>query len=256
MVNQSEQLVSGKTVTPRNKPLLNNYSDNCIKVTHTPDSSLRHQVIGSNHYKMEAIKQSAKKSGIVKAFSANTHKGLIRNYNEDRVSIVVNISDPRKSKPARAWPQCSFFGVYDGHGGTGCADFLRDNLHTAIINNEHFPARPDKAIEVGFSRTEQLFIQKCQTGRFDPSGSCAVIVLVVEDKAYIGNTGDSRALLSISKGAKLVQLTTDHKPEEPGEYARIIKHGGKTYQTQVPGVIPIKGPVRVFPGRLSVSPLL
>jgi protein phosphatase 2C family protein 2/3 len=28
---------------------------------------------------------------------------------------------------------CSFFGVYDGHGGSGCADYLRDNLHQFII---------------------------------------------------------------------------------------------------------------------------
>jgi len=27
------------------------------------------------------------------------------------------------------WPKCSFFAVYDGHGGSTCADFLRDNLH-------------------------------------------------------------------------------------------------------------------------------
>jgi len=27
------------------------------------------------------------------------------------------------------WPKSSFFGVYDGHGGSACADFLRDNLH-------------------------------------------------------------------------------------------------------------------------------
>tara|TARA_B110000503_G_C6976069_1_gene341215 strand:+ start:270 stop:377 length:108 start_codon:yes stop_codon:yes gene_type:complete len=24
------------------------------------------------------------------------------------------------------WPECSFFAIYDGHGGHKCADFLRD----------------------------------------------------------------------------------------------------------------------------------
>jgi serine/threonine protein phosphatase PrpC len=32
------------------------------------------------------------------------------------------------------WPKCSFFGVYDGHGGNVCADFLRDYLHQLVIN--------------------------------------------------------------------------------------------------------------------------
>ena len=27
------------------------------------------------------------------------------------------------------WPNCSFFAIYDGHGGSNCAEFLRDNLH-------------------------------------------------------------------------------------------------------------------------------
>jgi len=26
----------------------------------------------------------------------------------------------------------AYFGVFDGHGGTNCADFLRDNLHLFV----------------------------------------------------------------------------------------------------------------------------
>lgn len=63
-----------------------------------------------------------------------TDKGRVRNYNEDRVSIVVNIKGENEG-----WPKCCFFGIYDGHGGSGCADYLRDNLHSHIFNNPHFP---------------------------------------------------------------------------------------------------------------------
>lgn len=52
----------------------------------------------------------------------------MRSYNEDRVSIILNIMKPA-SRASEAWPKCSFFGVYDGHGGVNCADYLRDNLH-------------------------------------------------------------------------------------------------------------------------------
>ena len=53
-----------------------------------------------------------------------------RNYNEDRVAIILNIMKP-KSKEGKVanWPKCSFFGIYDGHGGSQCAEFLRDYLH-------------------------------------------------------------------------------------------------------------------------------
>lgn len=36
---------------------------------------------------------------------------------------------PSTRPKEEVWPKCSFFGVYDGHGGASCADFLRDNLH-------------------------------------------------------------------------------------------------------------------------------
>jgi len=52
-----------------------------------------------------------------------------RNYNEDRVAIILNIMKPKAKVYDNEWPKCSFFGIYDGHGGHTCADFLRDYLH-------------------------------------------------------------------------------------------------------------------------------
>ena len=43
---------------------------------------------------LPASKHSSKSNGIIKAFAANTHNGLVRNYNEDRVSIILNILKP------------------------------------------------------------------------------------------------------------------------------------------------------------------
>ena len=80
-------------------------------------------------------KYSKKSNGIVKAFAANTHNGLVRNYNEDRVSIILNILKPMdKTLPTgQVWPNCCFFGIYDGHGGNKCAEYLKENLHYLII---------------------------------------------------------------------------------------------------------------------------
>ena len=38
-----------------------------------------------------------------------------------------NITNPDINK--QNWPKCSYFAVYDGHGGNLCADFLKDYLH-------------------------------------------------------------------------------------------------------------------------------
>jgi protein phosphatase 2C family protein 2/3 len=38
-----------------------------------------------------------------------------------------------EGKDVNTWPKCSFFAIYDGHGGSNCADYLKDNLHTIIV---------------------------------------------------------------------------------------------------------------------------
>jgi protein phosphatase 2C family protein 2/3 len=37
-----------------------------------------------------------------------------------------------QNKKCDYWPKSAFFGVFDGHGGASCADFLRDNLHQFV----------------------------------------------------------------------------------------------------------------------------
>jgi protein phosphatase PTC2/3 len=89
----------------------------------------------------EPTKHSLKRNGLVRAYAANTNQGLVRNYNEDRVSIILNILKPESKAhiPDEKWPRCSFFAIYDGHGGAGCADYLRDNLHQIVIQEDAFP---------------------------------------------------------------------------------------------------------------------
>ena len=96
----------------------------------------------------------------MRAYAANTNQGLVRNYNEDRVSIILNIVKPEHRKH-ETWPTCSFFGVYDGHGGSACAEFLRDNLHHFGIKEESFPWDPQEAIRQGFEKAEARFLEMC-----------------------------------------------------------------------------------------------
>ena len=65
----------------------------------------------------------------------------------------------------------------------------------------------------------------------DRSGSCAIIVLVVESECFVANVGDSRAIMSADKGKKLFLLSRDHRPNEEYEVQRIVKNGGGIYQT-------------------------
>ena len=216
-----------------------------------------------NNY--EQSKTSKKKMGIVKSYGINTYQGIVRNYNEDRVSIIINMNRPKNY--LKPWPKISFFGIYDGHGGEGCSEYLRDNLHKLICNNnEYFPDNVPEAIKLGFQKAEKDFINNYALNDkkeiIDRSGSCAVIILIIDNKAYVANVGDSRCLLSMENGKKFVEVTKDHKPNSPNEVKRIKKYGGNIYQSEtvinnvnnpnVNGKILI-GPYRVLPGRLSVS---
>jgi len=216
----------------------------------------------------EATKCSNRKNGIVKAYAANTNQGIVRNYNEDRVAIILNIMKPPNIDYKEEWPVCSFFGVYDGHGGTSCADYLRDNLHQFVIRDKNFPQNPKEALRKGFEAAEKQFGDLAQQNpnELDRSGSCAIVSLIVGEMLYIANVGDSRAVMSCEGGKKVVALSQDHKPMDENEQPRIIKAGGKIYQSQIPqNVRPnmatnspgvnrvILGPHRVLPGRLSVS---
>lgn len=60
----------------------------------------------------------------------------------------------------------------------------------------------------------------------DKSGSCALVVLIVEDMCYVANVGDSRALLSGEGGKRIYPISRDHKPTDEGERKRIITAGG------------------------------
>lgn len=60
-----------------------------------------HTVILKNH---DPTKASHKKCGIIKAYSANTNQGILRDYNEDRVSIILNIMKPKFKTWNEPWP--------------------------------------------------------------------------------------------------------------------------------------------------------
>ena len=224
-------------------------------------------ILSINFNNYESSKTSSKKMGFIHAYAANTYQGLVRNYNEDRVSIIINMAKP-KNYTKEYWPKTSFFGIYDGHGGNKCAEFLRDNLHKLILNDISFPENVELAIKDGFKNAEKIFFNEYaldQTDKnniLDRSGSCAVITLFVDEIIYVANVGDSRAIISEKNGNNYLEITEDHKPNNPKEKIRIVKNGGHVYQSQtiingaekenLNGQI-LLGPYRVLPGRLSVS---
>jgi serine/threonine protein phosphatase PrpC len=86
------------------------------------------------------------------------------------------------------------------------------------VRDNEFPQNPKQAILNGFQKSEAYFletVEKFSNGRsnmLDRSGSCAIVIIFVDDVCYTANLGDSRAILSCCGGTLLANLSIDHKP--------------------------------------------
>jgi len=134
------------------------------------------------------------------------------------------------------WRHCSFFGIYDGHGGRDCVSFVRQRLHVNIVTALHAKGGLDKSSQVhhdmfdslaqGFRETDRQFLNMAQAleGFNGGSGCAAVVACIVGGWVWCANAGDSRALLC--RDGRAIQLSLDHKPDREDEAERIEAAGG------------------------------
>ena len=214
------------------------------------------------------VEFSKKQAYNIIAYAANSYNGKIKKYNEDTYKHMVAVE---KECIINGSPQkkiISYFGLFDGHGGDKCSNFLKNNFHEILFNLNNFPANPIESIRDAFNNAENQFYHLAvSNGKLvDKSGSCATIALIINNILYSINLGDSRALYSRDGGKEFYQITRDHKPNDEIERKRIEKYGGKVYyanKTVVNGVeVTLKEedfgkgftfPYRLLPSGLAVS---
>lgn len=163
-----------------------------------------------------------------------------RPYMEDRRAIVESL---RKPGAGSDHPPCSFFAVYDGHGGQLASSFAAANLHEFLRESKHFPHAPLDALHEACETTDRLYLEKHQSAS-SQDGSTACMVLLVDKTLYVANVGDSRAVLC--RKGKAYPLSDDHKPDKPSEKKRIEDSGGVVKKGSFFN-IPM-GPFRVYQG--------
>ena len=132
----------------------------------------------------------------------------------------------------KTWPKISYFAIFDGHGGEECSEFLKNNYMNYLIENANFPFDIKLSMIESFQKIEDDFFKlKCKDNLedSDKSGSCALVSVIFDNKIYIANIGDSRAIMSIGGGTKVRQLTADQKPDNIKEFERALKNGSKIY---------------------------
>eukprot|EP01126_Amoeba_proteus_P045318 TRINITY_DN5067_c0_g1_i20.p1 TRINITY_DN5067_c0_g1~~TRINITY_DN5067_c0_g1_i20.p1 ORF type:complete len:354 (-),score=74.76 TRINITY_DN5067_c0_g1_i20:172-1233(-) len=148
-----------------------------------------------------------------------------------------------------------FFGIFDGHSGSLCANFIADRLHNEVDKLDGL--FDEKELARVCMECDQTFLE---AERYkDNDDGCAGIFSVVkfaDGKLNIvnANIGDSRTILAKARGDgtyEAIACTYDHKPTEPKERERIEKAGGSVTLQRVDGQLALS---RAFGDRLLKTP--
>ncbi|KAM0881842.1 hypothetical protein ACQ4PT_032681 [Festuca glaucescens] len=115
------------------------------------------------------------------------------------------------------------FGVFDGHGGSCAAKYLKEHLFENLLKHPAFLTDTKLAISESYKETDADFLA-AETTICRDGGSTASTAILVGKHLYVANVGDSRAV--ISKAGKAIALSDDHKPNRSDERERIENAGG------------------------------
>jgi serine/threonine protein phosphatase PrpC len=143
------------------------------------------------------------------------------------------------------------FAVCDGHGGPEVAHLVAQKLAATLRAEPSFKSgNYASALSEAFRKLDELIsspkgeeqlralnktLKGRELGREDKvgyrAGTTCLALLLTKDKYYVGNIGDSRAVLC--REGKSVALSSDHKPDLPAEKERIEKAGGYVHNGRV-----------------------
>ncbi|MCH89039.1 putative protein phosphatase 2C 10-like, partial [Trifolium medium] len=116
--------------------------------------------------------------------------------------------------------ELGLFAIFDGHLGDTVPAYLQKHLFSNILKEENFWTDPNSSIIEAYEATDhEILSHSPDLGR---GGSTAVTAILINNqKLWIANVGDSRAVLS-RKGVA-IQMSIDH---EPNTERRIIENKG------------------------------
>mmetsp|Transcript_96068 Transcript_96068/g.200694 ORF Transcript_96068/g.200694 Transcript_96068/m.200694 type:complete len:611 (+) Transcript_96068:190-2022(+) len=138
----------------------------------------------------------------------------------------------------------ALFGVFDGHSGASCSDFVSTNLERSLFDCIRHQSRRDvtsdmamrSALLAAFRMTEHNYFQylnKLEGGAAHAwatagSTACTAAFFGPDEEGRlrlaVANAGDSRVVMG-RRDATEVRMSQDHTPEVPTERRRIEQEG-------------------------------
>ncbi|CAN8302090.1 unnamed protein product [Cochlearia groenlandica] len=115
------------------------------------------------------------------------------------------------------------FGIFDGHGGSRAAEYLKKHLFDNLMKHPQFMTDTKLALSETYKQTDEAFLES-EKDTYRDDGSTASTAVLVGNHLYVANVGDSRTI--VSKAGKAIALSDDHKPNRSDERKRIESAGG------------------------------
>ncbi|XP_062091085.1 protein phosphatase 2C 77 [Humulus lupulus] len=154
---------------------------------------------------------------------------------------VEMLDDDHQNLDGSTQSTAHFYGVYDGHGGNQVANYCRERLHSALVEEIetakvglHNGSKRESCQEMWKKAFSNCFakvdaeVSSSATVAPETVGSTAVVALICPTYIMVANCGDSRAVLC--RGKAPVVMSNDHRPDREDEYERIEAAGGKVIQ--------------------------
>lgn len=146
-----------------------------------------------------------------------------------------------ESMPSK--PDHTLLSVFDGHGGSGAAEYASKNMVRIIEETEEWKEYIAGGVEctdlVGrafikaYLDTDILLRKHQKSISGDSSGCTAVSVMITPRYIICANAGDSRSVMGT--GGTTKPLSEDHKPDGEIERKRIESAGGTVHCKRVDG---------------------
>jgi len=175
--------------------------------------------------------------------------------NEDRCAVVETLTEVLEEEVVTVSEMLEFdlknsgdllekvlyAGVFDGHGGSGCASYMARTLHSRLAKNFEaaeieslLDAKAPAAVTKSCMEAEEEFASICDNNG-DTSGSCAAMAMICGTDMLLAHVGDCRVVVR-NCGTTLV-ITKDHRVDDPKEASRIVANGGVIIENRLNGVL-------------------
>ncbi|CAM9872823.1 unnamed protein product [Pylaiella littoralis] len=158
--------------------------------------------------------------------------------NQDRACVV---------HPFMGSETCALLCVYDGHGEHGdvVSNYVMNELPKLLASHPKLVENPGVALQETFEQVDTALGETLKENEQVYSGTTAVVALYRDNRVWVANAGDSRAVLGtedreasgrrasgeveqpgLASFSVPVVLSDDHNPDRPGELERIESCGG------------------------------